>query len=249
MSKLLNKWKLKITAVSLVVLISTLVLGMSAQASYRVVSAGHQPLPGSQAEPREKYHNSDLWSVLQHQFTLNHYENNPAVKAQIEWFLKRKKYIYKLAENAQPYLYYILTQVDKRKLPAEMVLLPMIESAYDPFAFSSAGASGLWQMMPGTASGFGLKQNWWYDGRRDIVASTNAALDYLSYLQSFFNGNWLLAIAAYDSGEGTVLSATRKNIAKGEPTDFWSLNLPRETQAYIPKLLALAEITISALRT
>lgn len=216
--------------------ISMVGVGSVAQASFRVQHHYPQSAHGSQSS------NGDLWSVLQHQFKLNHYEKNPAVKAQIDWFLKRKKYIYKLAENAQPYLYYILTQVEKRKLPVEMVLLPMIESAYDPFAFSSAGASGLWQMMPGTASGFGLKQNWWYDGRRDIVASTNAALDYLSYLQNFFNGNWLLAIAAYDSGEGTVLSATRKNIAKGKPTDFWSLKLPRETQAYIPKLLALAEI-------
>ena len=242
MVKLSKKWKARfgIVVVS-AVFMSTAIYAQKTLADYRVMSHGSN-LRSSQA------HNSDLWSVLQHKFTLNHYEKNPAVKAQIEWLLKRKNYIYKLAENAQPYLYYILTQVDERKLPAEMVLLPMIESAYDPFAFSSAGASGLWQMMPGTASGFGLKQNWWYDGRRDIVASTNAALDYMAYLQSFFNDNWLLAIAAYDSGEGTVLSATRKNIAQGKPADFWSLQLPRETQAYIPKLLALAEI-ISKPRT
>lgn len=183
-----------------------------------------------------------LWRVLRGGFRLDHYARRPEVKAQIDWLLKHPRYVYRLAQNARPYLYYIVKQLEGRQIPLELALMPMVESDYDPFAYSSAGAAGLWQMMPGTASGFGLKQNWWYDGRRDIVASTNAALDYLAYLQNFFNGNWLLAIAAYDTGEGSVLSATRKNIAKGMPTDFWSLPLARETQAYIPKLLALAEI-------
>lgn len=128
-------------------------------------------------------------------------------------------------------------------MPAELVLLPIIESAYNPFALNaSSGAAGIWQLMPGTASGYGIRQNLWYDGRRDVVASTKAALNHLAYLQSFFEGNWLLAIAAYDTGEGNVLSAIRKNINNGYNTDFWSLPLAQETRDYVPQLLALATI-------
>jgi membrane-bound lytic murein transglycosylase D len=185
---------------------------------------------------------NDLWKVLRRDMNLDHQADRPEVKAQIQWFLKHPKFISLIANNAKPYLYYVLLQIRQHKLPTELVLLPIIESGYDPFAYSPAGAAGLWQMMPGTASGFGLKQTWWYDGRRDVVASTKAALDYLAYLDNFFNGNWELAIAAYDSGEGSVLTAIRRNVAKGASTDFWSLHLPQETRAYIPKVLALAEI-------
>ena len=184
----------------------------------------------------------DLWAVLGSEMTLPHEAYRPEVKQQIDWFVKHPKYIYELAQNAKPYMYYVLQQVEQRNLPAEIALMPMIESAYDPFGVSPAGAVGLWQMMPGTASGFGLKINWWYDGRRDVVASTNAALNYLAYLQNFFNGNWILAIAAYDTGEGSVLSSVRKNTTLGKSTDFWDLPLPRETKNYVPKLLAIAEI-------
>ncbi|MFN3234958.1 MAG: LysM peptidoglycan-binding domain-containing protein [Gammaproteobacteria bacterium] len=202
------------------------------------------PLPRtSSSNPFTKLFKTDnLWIALQQQFTLNHQAKRPEVQAQINWFMRHKKFIYLMANNAKPYLYYILQQVKARKLPAEIALLPMIESAYDPFAYSKAGAAGLWQMMPGTASGFGLRQNWWYDGRRDIVASTKAALGYLGYLENFFNGNWILAVAAYDTGEGAVLNAIHRNVARGRPTDFWDLPLSRETKAYIPKLLALSEI-------
>jgi membrane-bound lytic murein transglycosylase D len=226
---------------SLLALCITLVIlltPLQSFALYRVEGAGAQvPVQKTQWPGA-----TSLWQVLQKKFAIDNQVKRPEVQAQIKWYMAHPKYIYELANNAKPYLYYIMQQVDDRGLPAELVLLPMIESAYDPFAYSPAGAAGLWQMMPGTASGFGLEQNWWYDGRRDIVASTSAALDYLAYLQKFFNGNWMLATAAYDSGEGTVLSAIRKNVAKGESTDFWSLSLPRETKAYIPKLLALAEI-------
>lgn len=190
-----------------------------------------------------RYHNADnIWDELRHEFILPHHENNPHVQAQIDWFMNHPDYLSSSASRAAPYLYYISQQVRKRHLPAELVLLPMIESAYNPFAYSSMGAAGIWQMMPGTASGFGVKQDWWYDGRRDIVASTRAALDYLTYLGNFFDGNWLLSIAAYDTGEGNVLSAIKKNIRAGKNTDFWSLPLAQETRAYIPRLLALAII-------
>lgn len=190
-----------------------------------------------------RYQNADdMWDELRHDFILPHHEDNPAVQEQIAWFLNHQDYLIRSATRAAPYLYFILQQVRKRHLPGETVLLPMIESAYNPFAYSPQGAAGIWQMMPGTASGFGIKQNWWYDGRRDVVASTRAALDYLAYLGNFFEGNWLLAIAAYDTGEGNVLSAMRKNNRAGFNTDFWSLPLAQETRIYVPRLLALAAI-------
>ena len=190
-----------------------------------------------------RYQNADnLWDVLRQEFSLAHYEDNPYVQAQIEILMNQQDLFLESASRAGPYLYYILQQVRKRHLPAELVLLPIMESGYNPYAYSTAGAAGLWQMMPGTASGFGIKQNGWYDGRRDLIASTRGALMYLVYLQNFFDGNWLLALAAYDAGEGTVLSAIKKNIRNGESTDFWSLPLPQETRDYVPRLLALAII-------
>ena len=124
----------------------------------------------------------------------------------------------------------------------EIALLPIVESAYEPFAYSHGRAAGLWQMIPGTARRFGVKQNWWYDGRRDIVDSTRAALDYLEYLHKFNDGDWLNAIASYNSGEGNIRRAVRRNKAAGKPTDFWHLKVPRETSTYVPKLLALVDI-------
>ncbi|HSW93838.1 MAG TPA: transglycosylase SLT domain-containing protein [Gammaproteobacteria bacterium] len=191
-----------------------------------------------------RYHTADnIWDRLRRQFSLPHYENNPIVEAKIEWFLNHPDFLMHSMTRAAPYLYFILQQVKKRHLPAELVLLPIIESAYNPFALNtSSGAAGMWQMMSATASGYGIRQNGWYDGRRDVVASTKAALNHLAYLQSFFEGNWLLAIAAYDTGEGNVLAAIRRNILHGENTDFWSLPVARETRDYVPQLLALAVI-------
>lgn len=184
----------------------------------------------------------NFWTVISREFQLDHeYTNNYYVKKQIHWFRGRQDYIDELTRNAQPYIYYILQQTRKRGMPAEIALMPMIESNYNPFGYSKCGAVGLWQLMPGTASGFGLRINWWYDGRRDLVASTNAALNYLQYLHDYFH-SWLLAIAAYDAGEGTVNNAIRYNRRHHRPTDFWSLPLPYETRAYVPKLLALAAV-------
>jgi len=190
-----------------------------------------------------QYRNAnDIWEILRQEFSLDHYEDNPVVQQKIDWFLHHQDYLQRSVTRAAPYLYFILQQVRKRNLPAELVLLPIVESAYNPFAYSTAGAAGIWQMMPGTASGYGIRQNGWYDGRRDVIASTKAALNHLAYLQTFFEGNWLLAIAAYDTGEGNVNSAIRKNIRIGENTDYWSLPLAQETKDYIPQLLALAII-------
>lgn len=181
-----------------------------------------------------------FWLELRSSFKLNHHADNASVRRQIETYRHNPDYLNKTLTKATPYLYYILQQTIKRNLPGELVLLPVLESAYDPFAYSNRGAAGLWQIMPSTGSGFGLKENWWYNGRRDISASTRAALEYFAYLKNYFNQNWLLAIAAYDSGEGTVQNAI--GYGRGTDADFWNLPLPRETQAYVPRLLALAEI-------
>ena len=147
-----------------------------------------------------------------------------------------------MVTRAEPYLYYILDESIKRGIPSELILLPIVESAYDPFAYSHGRAAGIWQFIPGTARAFGLKQTWWYEGRRDIVASTNAAMDYLESLHKQFDGDWMLALASYNSGAGTVRKAIRKNKKRGKPTDFWALDLPKETRAYVPKLIAIAQI-------
>src|SRR5690554_384379 len=127
-------------------------------------------------------------------------------------------------------------------MPMEFALLPVVESAFEPFAYSHGQAAGLWQFIPSTGKMYGLKQDWWYDGRRDVLASTDAALNYLQTLANQFDGDWLLALASYNAGAGTVRKAIRQNQQRGLPTDFWHLKLPRETSAYVPKLLALAKL-------
>jgi membrane-bound lytic murein transglycosylase D len=190
-----------------------------------------------------RYQNADnLWDVLREEFTLSHYEDNPAVQEKIDWYMNNQDYLLRSANRAAPYLYYILQQVKQHHLPAELVLLPIIESGYNPFSLSTVGAAGIWQLMPATASGLGVRQDGWYDGRRDVIASTRAALNFLAYLENIYEGNWLLAFAAYDTGEGNVHAAMLKNIRNGRDTDFWSLPVATETKNYVPSLLALATI-------
>lgn len=190
-----------------------------------------------------RYQQADnIWDVLREEFALPHYEDNPAVQEKIQWFMSNQDFLFRSATRSAPYLYYILQQVKKRHLPAELVLLPIIESGYNPFSLSNVGAAGIWQLMPATASDLGIKRNSWYDGRRDVIASTRAALNHLAYLQGFFEGNWLYAIAAYNTGEGNVVSAIKRNIRDGRDTDFWSLPVAQQTRDYVPSLLALAVI-------
>lgn len=184
----------------------------------------------------------NVWDVLRGQFSLNHEATQPAVQHQIRWIVAHPSYLQKVARQSEPYIYHIVTEIKKRKLPGELALIPMIESSYDPFAYSGAGAAGLWQLMPGTGTDLGLKQDWWFDGRRSIGPSTNAALNYLAYLHHFFNGDWVLAFAAYDSGEGTLARIIKNSHQTKGKINFWSLNVPQETRAYIPRLLALAEV-------
>ena len=183
----------------------------------------------------------DLLAQLRRDFSLDVAENN-RIRAERNWYVRHPDYLNRVFNRAQRYLPYIVAELKKRGLPAELALLPIVESAYDPFAYSHGRAAGLWQMIPGTARRFGVKQDWWYDGRRDIVDSTHAALDYLEYLYDFNDGNWLNAIASYNSGEGNVRKSVRRNRSAGKPIDFWHLRLPKETEAYVPRLLALVDI-------
>ena len=184
---------------------------------------------------------NDIWPRIQSQLTFDIPEEKRLI-AQRNWYAKHPSYLKRVAKRAEPFLYYIVEELEKNDMPIELALLPVVESAFDPFAYSHGRASGMWQFVPATGERFGMKQNWWYDGRRDIVASTEGAIKYLKYLNKFFDGDWMLALAAYNSGEGRVRNAVRKNKRLGKPTDFWSLDLPKETRAYVPKLLALADI-------
>jgi len=183
----------------------------------------------------------DVLARLRRNFNLTYVDNN-RTEAEKKWFVRHPDYLDRVFTRAQRYLPYIVSELERRDMPLELALLPIVESAYDPFAYSHGRAAGLWQMIPGTAKRFGIKQNWWYDGRRDVVDSTRAALDYLEYLYKFNNGDWLNAIASYNSGEGNVRRAVRRNNNAKKPVDFWNLKLPRETSMYVPKLLALVEI-------
>ena len=183
----------------------------------------------------------NVWDVLRNEFKLSHEVTRPEVQEQIRWLAAHPSYLNKVSRQSEPYIYHIVAQIRKRQLPGELALLPMIESAYDPFAYSGAGAAGLWQLMPKTGSELGLKQDWWFDGRRSIGPSTDAALSYLVYLNNRFNGSWILSFAAYDAGEGTI-SRAMKAIGSKTPTDFWNLTIPQETRVYVPRLLALAEV-------
>ena len=183
----------------------------------------------------------DLLTRLRYGFELEPQQNR-RIEAELKWFVSHPDYLERVFTRAQRYLPHITDELVRRGLPLELALLPIVESAYDPFAYSHGRAAGLWQMIPGTATRFGLKQNWWYDGRRDVVESTRAALDYLEYLYDFNDGDWFNAIASYNSGEGNVRKAVRRNRAAGKPVDFWNLKVPKETSAYVPRLLALVEI-------
>jgi len=185
---------------------------------------------------------TDIWVRVRNGFNIDDTVDNPRLQAELKWYAKHQKYLDRVVARSEPFLHYVLSEAEKRKLPTELVLLPIVESAYQTFAYSHGRASGIWQFIPSTGKIYGLKQNWWYDGRRDVYASTQAALKYLENLNREFKGNWLHALAAYNSGSGTVRRAIRKNKKRGKPTDFWSLKLPKETQAYVPKLLALKRL-------
>jgi membrane-bound lytic murein transglycosylase D len=179
----------------------------------------------------------DLWERIRSGFAMADLEG-PLVGVRERWYASQPEYLARMVERSKLYLYYIVEEVEKRGMPTEIALLPMVESAFNPMAYSRSHASGLWQFIPSTGKTFKLSQNWWADARRDVVASTNAALDYLQALYEV-HGDWHLALASYNFGENGVARAIERNRAKGLPTDYQSLKMPRETRGYVPKLQAL----------
>src|SRR5271166_1928322 len=215
----------------------------SAPSDAAAAAAGATP---SLTMPREwQHHNGedydDLFDRLRAGFALDEVQE-PAIDQQLAWFEHNPDYLERVFQRGQRYLYHVVTETEARGMPLEFALLPVVESAYEPFAYSVSRAAGMWQFIPGTGTRFGLKQNWWYDGRRDVIESTRAALDYLQALHDQFDGDWLLAIAAYNVGENSVQRELEYNRAHGKPADFWHLKLPAETRAYVPKLLALKRL-------
>ncbi len=184
----------------------------------------------------------DVWLRIRSGFKIDDAASgNPLVPVHESWYAARPDYVRRMVSRSRSYLYHIVEEVDRRAMPMEIALLPMIESAFKSTALSTSSASGIWQFIPSTGRHYGLKQDAWYDGRRDFPAATNAALDYLSKLYLDF-GDWQLALAAYNCGEGCVARAIQKNVQQGLPTDYASLTLPPETRNYVPKLLAIKHI-------
>lgn len=183
----------------------------------------------------------NLWPRLRAGYGLPEVDH-PRIDTYLDWYARHPHYMERVIERGQRFLHHIANELEAEGMPMELALLPIVESAFDPFAYSHGRASGIWQFIPGTGRQYGLKQNWWYDGRRDVVASTDAAIRYLKYLNELFDGDWLLALASYNTGQGNVMRRIRSNERRGKPTDFWSLDLPRETRAYVPQLLALAKV-------
>ncbi|HEX6005470.1 MAG TPA: transglycosylase SLT domain-containing protein [Burkholderiales bacterium] len=190
--------------------------------------------------PAEEPRPANLWVRIRKGFAMPDIDN-PLVREWEQWYSSRPDYVARMVDRGRRVMFHVVEEVERRKMPAEIALLPMIESAYNPQAYSRAHASGMWQFIPSTGKLYGLEQNWWYDGRRDIVAATNAALDYLEKLHGMF-GNWELALASYNWGEGAVSRAVARNQARGLPTDYENLNMPSETRNYLPKLQAVKNI-------
>ncbi|NKN34569.1 LysM peptidoglycan-binding domain-containing protein [Marichromatium bheemlicum] len=183
----------------------------------------------------------DLWQRVRAGMRLGH-QHHPRVDTVIARYKRDPQYLTRLSERARPYLRLIVNEIERRGLPMELALLPQIESRYNPGATSSRAAAGIWQFMPYTGRAMGLRQDQWYDERRDVLASTRAALDYLEQLNAQFDGDWALTMAAYNCGPGCVGKAVERNRRQGKPTDFWALQLPAETRDYVPQILAAAQL-------
>jgi membrane-bound lytic murein transglycosylase D len=182
----------------------------------------------------------DLWERIRNGFAMRDLDS-PLVTKQEKWYVNHPDYVARMTDRARRYLYYITGEVERRGMPSEIALLPIIESAFNPGAYSTSRASGIWQFIPSTGKNFGMQQNWWYDGRRDVISATTGALDYLQKLHDMF-GDWELALAAYNWGEGAVFRAQERNRKRGLPVNYTSLKLPDETRSYVPKLLAVKNI-------
>lgn len=207
-----------------------------------VETAAARPLPEKiTAEELPPEPPVDLWERVRRQLSM-HTLHNDRIGAARDYYLRQPRYFTLIAPRANRYLYYLVEEVERRELPIELALLPLVESAMNPFAFSGVQAAGMWQIMPGTADDLGIRRDWWYDGRLDVRESTNRALDHLEGLVADFDGDWLLALAAYNSGKGRVRQSLARNRRNGTGTDFWSLELPWETRHYVPRLIALSTL-------
>jgi membrane-bound lytic murein transglycosylase D len=203
-----------------------------------------EPLRGVRKVDRTVEHD-DLWQRIRDGFGMPNLDG-PLVRERTAYYVARPEYLQRVFDRSRRYLHHIVEELEKRNMPTELALLPMVESAFNPMAYSRAHASGLWQFIPGTGKRFELQQNWWYDGRRDIVESTKAALDYLAALYEL-HGDWQLALASYNWGENAVARAVEKNRREGLPTDYLSLPMPAETRGYVPKLQALKNLIANPL--
>lgn len=182
----------------------------------------------------------DVWLRIRHQIQIE-VPNTLDVSQQRDFYRRHQRVLKQVAVRAEPFLYHIVTELERRRMPVELALLPIVESSFNPLAQAGAPA-GLWQMVPQTARNFGLQRNDWYDGRKDPIASTKAALDYLQYLHDSLGQDWLNAVAGFNSGEGRIQKAIAINRSRGKPIDFWSLNLPKQSTIYLPKWLALIDL-------
>ena len=263
---MLNNFALKVILISLLLIVESTSAETNVEGDYIVILEGSSPnsealdpsfniTPSSQLDPALNY----LPDQTIDQATANIDKNAGDLRQRIisgytipdidssftstheAWYASRPDYVKRMIGRSQRYLYHIVIEVEKRGMPSEIALLPMVESAFNPTANSRTKASGIWQFMPATGKTFGLKQDWWVDNRRDVTAATNAALNYLQKLYGMF-GSWDLALAAYNAGEGTVQHAIDRNRKKGLPTDYASLPLPDETKNYVPKLQAIKNI-------
>jgi len=193
-------------------------------------------------EQPEEHKYDSIWDRIRSGYALPQ-TSNSTIDAQIRFYTSKKKYFYGVMQQSEPYLYFVASEMQANDMPMELALLPFIESSYNPTASSPGNQNvGMWQFGAATGRTFGLKQNNWYDGRRDVIASTDAAIRLLKKLYTRFGNDWLLAVAAYNAGDGTIQQAIDKNRRAGKPIDFWSLPLNKTTQGYIPQLLALSKI-------
>jgi len=241
----------------LLLLISLIATGCS-ETSKDSLSINDQPPTSSyqdnsyakHAHPHRKFntalaYKNTIWGRLLSLYSLPEI-NNARIDRELNWYLQHPAALAMIQERAEPYLHLILDEIEAKNIPGELALLPVVESAFLPEAYSKSDASGLWQFIPATGRLYGLKQNEWYDGRRDVYASTKAATAYLKNLNETFNGDWLLALASYNYGKGNVRKSIEKNEDLNLPTDYWSLSLPEETLNYVPRLLAIARIFANA---
>lgn len=197
---------------------------------------------GSSRTRVKAIHYDDIWQRIESGMALGYHLHRAAVRTELDRLVRHRPSLYEMLENSKPYLHYIVGEVDRRNIPLEIALLPFIESQFNPHSLSEYGAAGIWQFMPSTARHFKLEMSWWFDARRDPVLATQKALDYLERLNQQFNGDWMLAVAAYNTGPARVKEIQADSVNRGQSGDFWSLNLPRQTRRYVPAMLALAEI-------